>query len=187
MGQQAARRSHAVGPAGALRASVWHSAAMRARTDDLGPGEKKLLDDVDEYGLHIVHVPEENDGAGFSYSVGLWHNFEQPEVIVFGLSTEVAHELLNLLADEADEGARFTAGTRHDGLLHGYPVRFVEVPKEVYADYLGFATWAYEGGDFAAVQLVWPDKQGRWPWDETARIGFRRAQPVIAHSAPPTA
>jgi hypothetical protein len=69
-------------------------------------------------------------------------------------------------------------------LLHSYPVRFVDVPQRCYPDYLGLATWAYEGNDFPAVQLVWPDKQGRWPWDATARAGFREGQPILRDLGP---
>lgn len=152
---------------------------MRASTADLSPAEQKILADIAEYGLHVVTVPEDAEGPGFSFSVGLWESFQQPEVILFGLPGEVATELINLVADEADEGQRFLDGTRHEGLLQDYPVRFLEVPKSRYGEFLGIASWAYEGEDFAAVQLVWPDKQGRWPWDPSAREVFRAGQPVL--------
>jgi hypothetical protein len=152
---------------------------MRAQTDGLEPAARKLLDDVAEYGVHIVHVPRDDGRPGYSFSVGLWHSFGQPEVVVFGLPNEVAHELLNLVADEADDGRRFLGDSRCDGLLHGYPVHFVDVPRRCYHDYLGLASWAYESDEFPAVQLVWPDKQGRWPWDATTRQGFRDEQPVL--------
>ena len=155
---------------------------MRARTDDLSPPDRKLLDDVDEYGVHIVHVPEDDEGPGFSFTVGLWHNFEQPEVIVFGLPEPVAHELLNALADAADEGQKFLADQRHESLLVGYPVRFVAVPKAQFDEFLGSAVWAYGGDDFGCVQLVWPDKQGRWPWEPGVREGFAESQPVLGRS-----
>lgn len=152
---------------------------MRAHSDDLVPAEHKLLDDVAQYGVHIVHVAEAGGRPGFSFTVGLWHNFEQPEVLVFGLPDEVAHELLNAVADAADDGRKFLDQQRHEELLVGYPVRFVAVPAHAYAGHLGLARWAYEGDDFPCVQLVWPDKQGRWPWDAGARDGFRAAQPVL--------
>lgn len=156
---------------------------MRASTDDLTPADRKILEDVEESGLHVVTVAGEGGRPGYSFTVGLWESFGQPEVVVFGLPQEIAHELLELLADEADEGHRFLAGTRHEGLLQDYPVRFFEVPKSRYAEYLGSACWAYEGDDFPAVQLVWPDKQGRWPWDPDGRDGFREAQPVLGRNA----
>ena len=152
---------------------------MRERTDDLAPADRKLFDDIDEFGVHIVHVPDDEGAPGFSFTVGLWHTFEQPEVVVFGLPEDVAHDLLNAIADDAAEDKKFLPGTRHEGVLVGYPVRFFDVPKDRYDDYLGSAVWAYEGSDFPCVQLVWPDKQGRWPWEPGARDGFAASQPVL--------
>lgn len=159
--------------------TVWHSARMRALDDSLTESERRILEDVAQFGVHVLHVPGDGEGPGFSFSIGLWHSFGQSEVIVFGLPPEVAHELINAVADEAEDGHQFADGTRHDGLLEHYPVSFCAVPKSCYRDYLGTAIWAYEGDDFPAVQLVWPDKQGRWPWQEGVREGFRSGQPVL--------
>ncbi|MFY9344320.1 MAG: DUF4262 domain-containing protein [Planctomycetota bacterium] len=157
---------------------------MRARTDGMLPAELAILADVDEHGVHIAHVDGDDDEPTFSFTIGLWHSFDQPEVIVFGMPEEVAAELLNSLADEAAENRKFLAETRHEGLLVGYPVRLVALPRERYRDYLQAAVWAYEGDDFPAVQLVWPDKQGRWPWEPGVREGFASAQPVPGRIAP---
>ncbi len=152
---------------------------MREPSDGLSPEEKKVLSDVAEEGVHIVHVPVTDDGPSFSATIGLWYQFEQPELIVFGLPEEVAEELLNAVADAADEGKRFKHAENHKNLLVGYPVRFLNVPAEKVAGYMGTAQWAYAGTDFPVLQLVWPDKQHRWPWQEGVRDGFRKAQPVI--------
>jgi hypothetical protein len=157
---------------------------MRPRSDDLEPADRKLLDDVDEFGVHIVHVPDDEEGPGYSFTIGLWHTFEQPEIVVFGMPEDVAHDLLNSLADDAAENKKFVADSRHDEVLVGYPVRFLAVPAERYAEYLGAAVWAYEGTAFPCVQLVWPDKQGRWPWDAGTRDGFAASQPVLGRSSP---
>ena len=63
-------------------------------------------------------------------------------------------------------------------------MRFVTVPKTCYAEHLGLAVWAYEGDSFPCVQMVWPDKQGRWPWDAGVREGFAASQPVLGRKAP---
>lgn len=157
---------------------------MRARTDGLEPALQKLLDDVDEYGVHIVHITVEADCPAYSFTVGMFESFAQPELIVFGLEEAVAHELLNAAADEADEGRQYLDGSKHDGLLVDYPVRFITVPKVHYAEHLGLAMWAYEGDGFPCVQMVWPDKQGRWPWQPGVREGFAKSQPVLGRQVP---
>jgi hypothetical protein len=150
---------------------------MRARNQDLSPAECGILSDIDDYGVHIEHVSA-LEAPGWSFTVGLWHRLCQPEIVVFGLPDDVAHELLDLVADLAADGRRFLAGSVHDDLLEGYPVRFRAVPKAHFGAYLGAAVWAHEGDGFDAVQLIWPDKQGRWPWEDV-REGFRALQPVL--------
>ena len=157
---------------------------MREPDPSLTASEAKVLADVIEYGVHVVHVLEDESGPGFSYTVGLWHSFGQPEVLVFGLGDEIAHELLNLVADEASDGDKCTHGTRHEGLLEGYPVQFLGIESSEHARYLGLAQWAYEGEEFPVVQLVYPDRMGRWPWDPATKKGFRECQPVVGRRDP---
>ena len=57
--------------------------------------ERKALEDVQQHGLHLVHVLPNGDTPGWTYSIGLWHNYRHPELVVFGLSREVCHEVLN--------------------------------------------------------------------------------------------
>jgi len=152
---------------------------MRELSDDLSPDERKVLSDVAEEGVHIVHVPRTDDSAAFSATIGLFYQFEHPEVIVFGLPEEVADDLLNAVTDAADDGRRFKHAENHENLLVGYPVRFLSVPGDKVAAYMGTAQWAYAGAEFPVLQLVWPDKQHRWPWQEGVREIFRESQPII--------
>jgi Domain of unknown function (DUF4262) len=155
---------------------------MREPAADHTPEQQQLLADIAESGVHIVHV-ETDDGAGYAHTIGLWESFEQPEVIVFGLPEDVAVDLLETVADEASEERKFRAGEKADGLLIGYPARFFDVPKELVARLLPDAAWAYQEAEFPCVQLVWPDKQGRWPWEPGVREGFAAAQPVLGRPA----
>ena len=157
---------------------------MRAPADDHSPAQRRLLAEVAEQGLHVVHVAGGNGASAHSYSVGLWHHFAQPEVIVFGLDAAIANELLELVADEADAGRPCAAGSARADLLRGYPVRFLAVPPPLVARYLPLAHWAYSGADFQAVQFVWPDKQGRWPWQDDVRSGFAALQPLLDRLPP---
>lgn len=157
---------------------------MRPAHDSMTPTERQILADVEENGLHVVHVEEADEQPGHSYSVGLWESFGQPEVLVVGLDPAVAADLLEAIADANDGGETFAPGTRHAGLLQGYQVRFLPLPPAAVAEHLGVAVWAHDGAPFQAVQLVYPDKQGRWPWDPAAREAFRDNQPVYGAREP---
>lgn len=142
--------------------------------------EQKALDDVERHGLHIVHVLEEGDLPPFSYTVGLYHTFGHPEVLVYGLPNDSAHSLLNHLASQLREGKKYVAGGTYSDLLDGFRATFRVVPLAQYREHVGWATWFNERPDFPVLQLIYPDRQGQWPWDSGASDGFRHQQMVLA-------
>jgi hypothetical protein len=141
-------------------------------------GERKVLEDVASHGWHVIKVFEDDKGPGFAYTIGLFANYGHPEIIAFGLPLERLHALLNLVGDDAKAGVQFRAGDTSDELLNGYPCTFIEFPKAEFPEYLGFATWFYKGRPFPALQLVWPDKDERWPWDPAVDPEIRLLQPT---------
>ena len=145
--------------------------------------EQKAMDDVERYGLHIVHVLEDGDLPPFAYTVGLCHTFSHPEILVYGLPKTTAHNLLNHLADQLRKGKEFAAGEIYDDLIGNYRVTFRKVPQSQYRDHLGWAAWFNERPDFPALQLIYPDREGQWPWDKGASEGFRHQQVVLADGA----
>ncbi|MFL5577733.1 MAG: DUF4262 domain-containing protein [Gemmatimonadaceae bacterium] len=46
--------------------------------------------------------------------------------------------------------------------------------------FVGFARWFYGGDDFPVLQVVYPDRTGRYPWEDGVAEGFRAVQPVLA-------
>ncbi len=144
-------------------------------------GQEKLLADVKEYGCHILNVA--GDGrSDFSYSVGLYANFGHPEIVIIGLPSGTAMSLINAVRDRAASGAPVADGTMSDGLVRGYPVAFVRVEQEHFVDRFGFANWFYRSlapGGFPVLQLVWPDRQGLFPWHAAFDPGLRPVQPVL--------
>jgi len=153
---------------------------MRPLTDELAPDQRLVLEDVEEYGCHIVTIAATEHSPGYAYSIGLWHRFQQPEVVVVGLQDDVAAQLIELVGDDAEDGSRYGEGDRTGDLLHGYSVTFRSVPRSHHRGWFATAVWAYQNDDFPVLQLVWPDKQGRYPWQPDVREGFLAAQPLFA-------
>ena len=146
----------------------------------LNPAEQKVLDDVEQYGLHVVNVLAEGDLPEFSYTIGLYKNFNHPEVLVYGLPRNRAHPLLNDVGDEVRAGKKYLAGQTYDDFLEGYRCTFRTIPVTQYPEYLGWASWFYDHGPFPSLQLVYPDREGRWPWQEGVSEGFRSCQLILA-------
>src|SRR5437667_10027912 len=94
-------------------------------TDD---GERKVLDDIAKYGWHCLNILEENGQPPWAFSIGLFQTWKHPELIVFGLKRDVAHEILNIIATGLAEHRRIDLSRPTDDLLQSGSCLFVEVP-----------------------------------------------------------
>ncbi|TPG29724.1 DUF4262 domain-containing protein [Mycolicibacterium hodleri] len=109
----------------------------------------------------------------FAYTIGL-HYHGLPELLVTGLPPKRARWLLNTFAKRALTGRQSGPGDQVS-LPAGTRLELVEVEHP--DAHMGMAI-AIEGTDLTAVQLVWADGRGRWPW----ALGFddgHRSQPVL--------
>jgi hypothetical protein len=115
----------------------------------------------------------EDDRLPFAYTIGL-HDHGLPELLVTGLSPQQAACLLNDVAAAAVGGRVLKPGA-HIAVGDGPLVEIVEVEHP--DAHLNFAV-ALGGPDIRALQLVWADDRGRWPWAAGWGHG-RRRQPVL--------
>ncbi len=136
--------------------------------------------DIATYGWHVIKVFEDDEGPGFAFTIGLYERFDHPELIVFGLPLETMHLMLNGAGEAVRAGRTYTAGQSYDGILEGYDCTFRRVPLSHYQAYLGYARWYYDGDDFPVLQLIWPDREHRYPWAAPADAWIRKGQPVLA-------
>ena len=143
----------------------------------------KTLDDylaliretIATHGWAVQHV--EDDRTPFSYTVGL-HARGLPELLVTGLPPRDARWLLDTFAKRLTPGRRPVVG---DQLVLPANTR-VELVEVAHPDaHMGIAV-AICGYDVCAVQLVWADGRGRWPWGPGFDDG-RRRQPVLGARA----
>lgn len=137
--------------------------------------DERTRDLIAEHGWAVIRVPEDEEGPGFAYSIGLTERFGHPEIAISGLPGDLLHRLVNDAAALIAGGERWAAGTRTDALLEGYActVRAV-VPPNVHT-FLGAAVRYYGDEAFGAVQVFWPDRDGRYPW-ETEYAGAEQAR-----------
>jgi len=105
------------------------------------------------------------DDPPFAYTIGLF-GLAHPELLIFGLSPEVASGVLN------DLGERIRAG---DALMPGQLLTFDEWPHRIIpepvpnpGEIVFGANDYYQRPDEASVpvlQLTYDDTEGRFPWD----------------------
>ncbi|UVW29200.1 DUF4262 domain-containing protein [Massilia sp. H6] len=146
--------------------------------------ERKALDDIDTYGLHILHVAEAGELPPFSYSIGIGQSLGLPELIVIGLRHEVAQAALNACYAMLKSGQSIVPGARVAGLLGGgFECELVEVSPTQFRQYMGWAWWLYDGPSFRAYQIVFPNTAGVYPWEPAADAWFRNWQPLLNEAA----
>lgn len=124
-------------------------------------------------GWAVTGVYGDETGPPLTYSTGLVE-FDRPELLIYGLDPELAIPLLNRAAELAIADAGLLGHPYLDGVLRP-PYRMATLPA-VHTDDLAVTRVLY-GPDFRAVQLIWPDAQGRYPWDRGYAIS-PDAQPL---------
>ena len=154
--------------------------ALDLPASKLDEHEREFVAQIREHGWHSTSVFEDEEGPGFTYTTGFWANLGIPEVILFSLDSKTAHDVLWDVYREAKGGRRFPTGVRVSAVFANVDSYFLPVAKDAYPNFLGWSTWFYGGDDFPCVHLVWPDKQGRFPWHAGIEEGFKRLQPDIS-------
>lgn len=143
-------------------------------------GDAQIQADIATHGWHVIKVFEDEEGPGFAFTIGLYQRFRHPELIIFGLPLDTMHVMLNTAGAAVRAGRVYAAGQSSDDILQGYSCTFRPVPRSHYEAYLGSARWYYEGDAFPAMQLIWPDREHRYPWAAPEDAWIRTAQPVLA-------
>lgn len=142
--------------------------------------DRRLLSGIETHGWYVLGVPADDEGPGFAFTAGLWGNYNHPEIVMVGLDIDLMHHVLNIIGDAVKTGhQRFEDGRQYPELLEGYDCAFVEVAPEHFKEYLGTDMWLYQRKPFEALQCVWPDKQGLYPWQDGFNPKWRELQPVL--------
>ncbi|KAA1421763.1 DUF4262 domain-containing protein [Nocardioides humilatus] len=131
---------------------------------------------IDTHGWAVQAVEKDRWRPGFHYTVGLTP-FCIPELLVTGMRQREAMDLLNGAAHHLIHHAAppFIHGDR-DQWEHGVSTEAVDVAEP--SIHLVMAYELY-GPAVRAVQLVYADDHGRWPWE----VGFRGRQSVLGPRA----
>jgi hypothetical protein len=141
--------------------------------------------DIAEYGWSVMKVAADGSDPNFAYSIGMERTLGHPEIIIVGLPLDIAHRLINDVGEAVKNGKRYSAGAVSDEFLEGFDVTFRHVPEYQYRAYLGWGSRVYGGHGFRVLQMIYPDKQRRWPWQDGVSPGFRADQPVLADEPEP--
>jgi hypothetical protein len=141
--------------------------------------DRQLLDTVARVGWMVLGIEASAEGPAYAFSIVMFHTLGHPEIVLMGLRPPVAQQLINVVGSEIRNGKRFEAGQRYEGITTNFSVAFVAVDPSYYRPYLGYARWFYGGSNFPAVQCVWPDKRGVFPWEPDYDARFFEVQRLL--------
>lgn len=135
----------------------------------------RAAEDVRRTGWHATGVfPTESsppEASHFLYTTGLRTTWGAPDLFVSALPVHAAHALCAAVIDRLKSGDGLPALVIADGsdvrgvIDHDLPVRFVKLGES--GRRLMSMTHAVYGHDrFDAVQMLWPDVEGRFPGED---------------------
>jgi hypothetical protein len=148
--------------------------------------DRAILGDIDRIGWSVIQInPDkpEDPGPLYSFSVGLFHTHDHPEIILLGLKHAVAGQIINNIGGVIALGQRIEPNKPNTD-FSSVPLVFVEVDPAHYKEYVGYALWLYGGPRFPMLQCVWPLKSGHYPWDEGYDKAGAAIQPFLGRQAP---
>ena len=141
--------------------------------------DKKLENDINQYGLQVLYVMGDDTGPGFSYSIGLFKSYGHPEIIIIGLKQQLAHTLINNMAYEIKQGKTFSPQTFEADIIDGFNCYIINADKVHYDAYVGQAQNYYGDDDFPLIQCIYPTVKGIFPWENEWPEEIKDLQPIL--------
>lgn len=128
----------------------------------------QVRNDIARHGVNITWVEAGDGEPCFAYTVGLAGR-DHPELIVFGLNPDDSQWVLNNLAFRVRDGVqRFETAQLITGLAkNDIPIQLLAVVDSSTHLTMSNAMYRRPGkAPVTAMQVVSPDFDSRWPWDE---------------------
>lgn len=156
--------------------------ALDAPADMLDDGEKVFVENIREHGWFATHVYADDEHPSFTYTTGFQVTLGMPEVILFSIKQETAHNILWDVFRDWKTGGTARTGVPVSNLFGNAEAFLFPVANRNYREYLGWSLWFYGSDDFPCLHLIWPDPNGLFPWHPGFDERFRSNQPDLTET-----
>jgi hypothetical protein len=130
--------------------------------------------------IQLVLAPTDDDGdPTHGYTVGLCQAYGHPELLIVGLPAVHTEDVLAHAVENVARGRRYAPGEQATDLFPSATAVMRRVGEAHFGEYLAHAVHHYGATDFAVLQIVFPDRAGRYPWDTGADLRMKLVQPVL--------
>jgi hypothetical protein len=81
----------------------------------LHPADQEFLAQVETHGWNVNKVfrGKGETGPEWAFSAGLYHSYQHPEIVIFGLDLSIMHKIVNNIGDEVKKGTTFEPGKQY--------------------------------------------------------------------------
>lgn len=139
---------------------------------------------VETSGWAAIYVEGNATTPTFTYTVGFQTNLAQPDVIIIGFNSDLAHSVLHSLYDGIKKRGLSipAAGGKLKEVIQTYPVLFKPLDqKTIYSfPYVTIGWNQARGEPTTMTQMFLPDIHGLFPGEPGARKEFVRMQDINA-------
>ena len=138
-----------------------------------------ITEQISKHGWAVSGVYGDDEAPPWAYSVGMWLTCQSAELVVCGPPVQNAAGLINAI------GARIADGDQigpDDVLDDVCPARLALRPVDMSWRMTSMFTVSDEFYGFVRppyLQVVWADKNGRFPWEPRFQTAFDGLQPLL--------
>ncbi len=134
---------------------------------------------IGEDGWAVSGVHGDRRGPPWAYSVGMWLTCQSAELVVCGIPVQSAADIIDAIGGRIADGEEIGPGTVLSDIcpapLAVRPVDLSWRMTSMFAvsdEFYGFVRPPY-------LQVVWADRNGRFPWEARFQTAFGRLQPLL--------
>ena len=145
--------------------------------------DEEISDIVREFGWFGANINDAD--PPFFYTIGLMKTYNHPEFIVFGLESMNANVLIQSLILGLNNGQKYKQPDIYTITIgvEQHRVGIRKVHETQHPLYLGFAMGFMTGlgrmGELEAMQVFWPDRNGKFPFDSSCELEVYNCQPRL--------
>lgn len=151
--------------------------------------DEEIAEIVRQHGWFAAEINDAD--PPFAYTIGLIHTCNHPEFIVFGIDADNSYALYKGLFRDTKEGKSFAEPGIYTVELGGdqHRIGIRRVHRTQHPLYLGFAMGFLTNigriGELEALQVFWPDQDGKFPFEAGCDAAVAHLQPRLDISLTP--
>lgn len=136
---------------------------------------------IASHGFAIMNILGKENEPPFSYTVGLSKTYNHPELICFGLPFRTMNILFHTIVSDLIEKKGVLKPLIPYEDFSNMPMEFACVESRFIQEYMcGVADYYADAYKVEAMQMLWPDPQGCFPYEKGYDEHYILAQPILA-------